>query len=59
MQADRTELNDLSGRKPELAKELADLWEQWARRAHAVPWPWGLPYGKPKGEGKKKAGKKG
>ncbi|HOD80635.1 MAG TPA: arylsulfatase [Phycisphaerae bacterium] len=55
MQADRTELNDLSGRKPELAKELADQWEQWARRAHAVPWPWGLPYGKPKGEGKKKA----
>jgi len=46
---DRTELNDLSEKQPERAKEMANLWEAWAIEAKAKPWPWG-----PK---KKKGGK--
>lgn len=38
---DRTELNDLSGEKPELAKELAELWEKEAKRTLIDPLPKG------------------
>jgi len=32
LEADRTEQNDLAGAMPEKVEELADLYEQWARR---------------------------
>ncbi|BCX46322.1 arylsulfatase [Haloferula helveola] len=38
---DRTELNDLSETKPELAKELAGLWEKQANRTRVYPLPKG------------------
>lgn len=37
LQADRTELNDLASAQPERAKDLADKWDAWAKRAHVVP----------------------
>jgi arylsulfatase len=40
MEADRTELHDLAAAQPERAKEMAALWQAWAERAKAVPWPW-------------------
>jgi arylsulfatase len=52
LEQDRTELNDLSGKHPERAEEMAGLWEAWAVEAKAKPWPWG---GSPK---KKKGSKK-
>ena len=36
---DRTELNDLSEKMPEKAKELAALWQAYAERTNVVPWP--------------------
>lgn len=39
MKADRTEMNNLAGTRPELAKELAALWESWATRANVKPYP--------------------
>jgi arylsulfatase len=41
MEADRTEMHDLSGEKPDLARELAEKWDAWAHRARVLPWPWG------------------
>ena len=40
LNADRSELNDLSERHPERTKEMADRWEAWAIEAKAKPWPW-------------------
>ncbi len=37
---DRAELHDLADEQPERARELLTKWRAWARRAHAVPWPW-------------------
>ena len=37
---DRSELNDLSEKHPQRAKEMADQWEAWAIEAKAKPWPW-------------------
>jgi len=37
MQADRTELHDLAGEKPELVAELSAMWDAWAIRAHVLP----------------------
>jgi len=51
LEQDRTELNDLSGKHGDRAKEMADLWEAWAIEAKAKPWPWG---GSPKKKGSKK-----
>lgn len=45
MEHDRTELHDLSMTQPERAKEMAAQWEQWAKRTHALPWPWRPAYG--------------
>ncbi|MGB1128621.1 MAG: arylsulfatase [Haloferula sp.] len=39
IEKDRSELNDLSKEKPELAKELADLWEKEAQRTRIYPLP--------------------
>lgn len=36
---DRTELCDLAGEKPELARQLAAKWEAWAKRADVIPYP--------------------
>ena len=37
---DRSELNDLSEKHPQRAKDMADQWEAWAIEAKAKPWPW-------------------
>ncbi len=41
LEQDRTELNDLSEKHTERAEEMAGLWEAWAVKALAKPWPWG------------------
>lgn len=38
LQADRTETNDLSSRHADRARELAALYEGWARRCNVEPW---------------------
>ena len=40
LDADRSELKDLSEKHSERAKEMADKWEAWAIEALAKPWPW-------------------
>jgi arylsulfatase len=45
MAKDRTEMNNLARAEPQRVKEMATLWEKWARRTQALPWPWGKPYG--------------
>jgi arylsulfatase len=40
LDADRSELNDLSEKHPQRAKDMADQWEAWAIEAKAKPWPW-------------------
>jgi arylsulfatase len=39
MVADRTELNNLAGHKPQLARALEATYQQWAQRALVRPWP--------------------
>ncbi len=39
MEADRTELNDLSGEYPEKVKKMLKLYDQWAERSGVLPWP--------------------
>ncbi|MGO9109389.1 MAG: arylsulfatase [Thermoguttaceae bacterium] len=39
LKADRTELHDLAGAKPQLARELAAKWDAWAQRAQVKPYP--------------------
>ncbi len=60
MEKDRTEMHDLAGEMPDKVKEMASMWEDFAKRADAVPWPWGKPYGEDKkpGKGEKKNKKK-
>ena len=54
MDADRTELHDLSKSQPERAAEMAAQWEQIARRVKVIPWPWAGAYGtKPPAKGRK------
>jgi arylsulfatase len=38
MEADRTELNDLAQKHPKIAKQLAAMYEDWAKRSDVVPW---------------------
>ncbi len=40
MKTDRTEMKDLAATQPARVKEMSALWDKWARRTHAVPWPW-------------------
>ena len=40
MDADRSEMNDLAGEHPELALKMAIQWEDWAKEANVLPWPW-------------------
>ena len=37
---DRTELNNLSEKKPKRLKRMAKDWEAWALSSLAKPWPW-------------------
>jgi hypothetical protein len=46
MEQDRTEMHDLAEAQPGLVKSMVAQWELWARRTHAIPWPWQPPYGK-------------
>ena len=39
LEADRTETRDLATRRPELARELGELWDAWAERVGVQPWP--------------------
>ena len=54
IEADRTELNDLSQEHADRAKNMAGRWEAWAIAAKAKPWPWGPKKKKPAKEKKKK-----
>ena len=38
LEADPTELNDLSRAEPEKVEELEKLYEQWAKDSLVVPW---------------------
>ncbi|MEC8895984.1 MAG: sulfatase/phosphatase domain-containing protein, partial [Planctomycetota bacterium] len=53
IEADRTELNDLSQKHADRAKSMAESWESWAIAAKAKPWPWGPRKKKPAREKKK------
>jgi hypothetical protein len=39
MEADRTETRNLASEHPDLVRSLAELWNQWARRANVLPYP--------------------
>ncbi|MSR65758.1 MAG: arylsulfatase [Pedosphaera sp.] len=39
MEADRTEMHDLSPTLPDKAKQLTSKWNQWSDRVGARPWP--------------------
>jgi arylsulfatase A-like enzyme len=41
LEADRTETQNLAALHPQRVQEMAVLWEQWAKRLHVLPWPWG------------------
>ncbi len=63
MEADRTELHDVSGLHPDITKKLQAAWTAWAQRAFVDDWPgpdhtnWGQDIkpaaGKPSGDPKK------
>jgi len=38
MQADRTELEDLAARHPDVAKKMMAMYDAWAKRCGVVPW---------------------
>ena len=38
LEADRTELNNLADKHPEIAGQLADMYDAWAKRCQVVPW---------------------
>jgi arylsulfatase A-like enzyme len=39
LEADRTELHNLADKNPDKVKELATLYDAWAKRANVEPWP--------------------
>jgi len=39
LEADRTELHDLSAANPDKVKELSALYDAWAKRSNVEPWP--------------------
>jgi arylsulfatase A-like enzyme len=43
MAHDRSELRDLASQEPQRVREMAALWDKWAKRTHATPWPWNAP----------------
>jgi arylsulfatase A-like enzyme len=42
---DRPELRNLAPTEPQRVTDMAAMWDRWARRTHAVPWPWEPAYG--------------
>ncbi|MCX7047505.1 MAG: arylsulfatase [Candidatus Sumerlaeota bacterium] len=56
LEKDRTELRDLAAQMPDKVKEMTAMWEEFARRTNAIPWPWGKPYGEAKAAGAKAKG---
>ncbi len=40
IEQDRDERNNLASSEPERVKEMAAMWEEWAVRDKALPWPW-------------------
>jgi arylsulfatase A-like enzyme len=42
LEADRTELNNLATKYPEMVNELAGAWQNWAERTGAIPKPEGF-----------------
>jgi arylsulfatase A-like enzyme len=38
--ADRTEMHDLSTTDPDRTRAMAEKWETWAKRDDVLPWPW-------------------
>jgi arylsulfatase A-like enzyme len=54
MDADRTEMNNLAAGNADRVKEMAGLWEAWARRVGVMPWPLDGGAGEKKAEGKAK-----
>ncbi len=40
MEKDRTEMHNLAPEQPKRVNAMADRWERWASRTHALPWPW-------------------
>ena len=45
LRRDRAEMNDLAKAEPERVRQMAATWERWAKRTHAIPWPWKPAYG--------------
>jgi arylsulfatase len=45
IEADRTEMHDLSAVDPDRTRAMADKWEAWGKRVGALPWPWKPQYG--------------
>lgn len=39
MKEDRTELNDLSGKRPDVLSRMVEMYKEFALRAGALPWP--------------------
>ncbi|MHC4332296.1 MAG: hypothetical protein ACYSUV_00925 [Planctomycetota bacterium] len=38
MEADRTELNDLAQKHPEIVEQLTAMYDSWAKRSNVVTW---------------------
>jgi len=52
MDTDRTEMHDLATSEPQRLGEMSAAWEEWAKRAKVLPWPWKPPYKQNAGPGK-------
>jgi arylsulfatase len=40
LKRDRSELHDLAAQEATRTREMSSLWQKWAERTHALPWPW-------------------
>jgi arylsulfatase A-like enzyme len=40
IEADRTEMHDLSAVDPDRTRAMAEKWEAWGKRDDVLPWPW-------------------
>ncbi len=39
LEADRTEINNLAAKNPDLVDKMASMWQSWAERTNVLPWP--------------------
>ena len=39
LEADRTEIDNLAGKFPNLVKQMTAMWQSWAERTNVLPWP--------------------